>query len=1512
MSRRASAFQTIHSEGGLLPPDLLRRVVDPAARLPGTRPEDYGLPPGERLNEVIVQSWNRLQRHWADFQSATAGLAEGEAGTALTNDRWTLPLTRELGFGTLPTSVSPTIDDKTYAISRFSGAVPLHLIGRGLSLDRRKAGQKGAASSNPHGLVQEYLNRAPDAIWGIVSNGLELRILRDSQALSRQSYLAFDLQAMMAGAVYSDFVLLWMTAHATRFVPRDPNRPGTCWLEEWTQVAVEDGTRAFTDLRAGVEKALQILGEGFTSHPANTALRDALRTNQLTPPDLHYQLLRVVYRLLFLFVAEDRTLDHLPVLHPPGDTDADRAARDRYAKYYSTGRLRDLADRIKGSRHGDLWRQFQLLVGALSGDPKFSPLRESLALPVLGSLLWDPARTASLNGQGLAEINGTELSNYDFLEALRHLAYIQQDGARRAVDFKNLGSDEFGGIYESLLSLTPQVIGDGSRFTFAEFAGNERKTSGSYYTPDSLVQCLLDSALEPVVDERLAGKTGADAEKALLALKVCDPAVGSGHFLVGAAHRLARRLARIRANMAGESEPSPRLYQHALRDVIGRCLYGVDINEMSAELCRVTLWLEAIEPGKPLSFLDHHIRVGNSLIGTTPELIKGGIPDGVYDVIEGDDKEACSALKKQNRRENPKLGEWFSADEAAIRDKLHQAALAIDEMDDSRPEDVHRKEAAFRDAQQNKDFQKAWDFADLWCAAFVIKKQFAGGTAAIPPSLETSMPNPQPSTVQTGLFGGSEDVSKAKTKKAKAPSRAVSEVPFGITTQHLLDCVEGGALADSLHIEVKRLAKQYQFFHFHLAFPEVFAQGGFDLSLGNPPWDTLSPDQREFFGQWVSGLRSMSPEKQKLEIDGLLADETISTRWTDHCRYLFTLVNFLKNSGVYTLFAPGNLGKGDFNTYRMFIELALRKIRIGGRAAMVVPGGLYGGANASSIRKHMFDECRLTHIFGLINTSRGWFENVDIDRFAAFAAKRGGRTTTIRTQFGLKSPEELLRPAVDIEADPIRQLAPDTYAIPDIRNVSELTTSRKIYGSCPAFGGRASGLPYRHYSRELDMGSDRDLFTYDPAGLPVYEGRMIDNFDHRAKTYQSGHGNSAVWLEREFGDPGKAIVPQWRVLRHNIPAKLGNRCQQFRIGFGDVANPRNQRSFTATLIPPHVVCGHKVPTFVFDSEHEWAYLPWLAVANSFTMDWLARCRLTAPTMSYTLLDSLPFPRPSLTDNLVQSLAPIVLRLVCTAPEMTPFWNRMAKYGFVEGVAEGSVPPSAFVEPYARAIARAELDAFIAARVFDLTTQELSDILDTFETLRRSEERTRQEFRTKKLILDAFVNGAAFQPAKQAGIPVPTWMDRPLVLPKGRRIGLSPERYRAALVPHLLYQAGGSVSFERFRKAYWLLTEPMTLQRYAFGPVGEIAREWARNFSDKLERDRFIEHLKGAVGRQLHFIRRGNERWLELRDPKIADDEYVIFDARIALLVADLWPITEPIPPLAPAEESAVQELEAVL
>ena len=1010
--RNRQEFQTIRSEGGLLPPDLLRRLIDPRSKLPGVRPEDYALTARERLNEAVTQSWNRLRRHWTEFRAAAANLSAGEAGTGLTNDKWSLPLLRELGFGLPPATAGPEIGGRTYAIRRFFGPAPVHLLGCGLSLDRRAAGQRGAASANPHGLVQEFLNRSDAHLWAVVSNGLRLRILRDNQALSRQSWLEFDLEAMFSGEVYPDFVLLWLVAHATRFAPRDGGppdggRPETCWLERWTREADSQGARALGELRGGVERALEILGAGFTGHPKNAALREALRAGAIGLDDFHGQLLRVVYRLTFLFVAEDRLLDGQPLLHPRNDSDAARTARERYAAHYGAARLRDLAGRIKGSRHGDLWRQFQVPVGALSGDPRFETARRALALPALGSFLWDPASTAALSD--------AELTNHDFLESLRRLAFIRQGRVLRPVDYRNLGAEELGGVYESLLALTPQLGGDGARFTFAEFAGNARKTSGSYYTPDALVQCLLDTALDPVVEAAILGKTGAEAERAILDLKVCDPAVGSGHFLVGAAHRLARHLARVRAHSAGDSEPSPLLHQHALRDVIGRCLYGVDRNPMAAELCRVSLWLEALEPGKPLSFLDHHIRVGNSLLGATPERVEAGLPDEAFKPIQGDDAKVCSGLRRKNRVEREDVQQVMDLMVAEPRPEYGSIASLsqdIDESPDDTLDDVRRKEARFRRLIVSPRYRQKQRVADAWCAAFVWPKR-AGDDPALCITTRTVR------RLQADLDSGAGFGSAAGLDLGPGTNPVRSP---GAGPRTGLDS-DADALSPAQYREVERLARRYRFFHWDLAFPEVFENGGFDCVLGNPPWERVKLQEKEWFSERKPEVADApTAAARKRMIQALKTDDfPLYRRFLDDLRESEGWSHLMRNTGRYPL-----CGRGDINLYAVFAEAMRNVVNERGRAGCVLPTGIATDDTTKLFFQDVMETGSLVSLFDFENKGV-FFPNVHSSyKFCLFTAGSSQRPVTGQPPAADRQPIASQRPP----PAPTARHRPTAYHLP--------------------------------------------------------------------------------------------------------------------------------------------------------------------------------------------------------------------------------------------------------------------------------------------------------------------------------------------------------------------------------------------------------------------------------------------------------------------------------------------------
>ncbi len=334
--------------------------------------------------------------------------------------------------------------------------------------------------------------------------------------------------------------------------------------------------------------------------------------------------------------------------------------------------------------------------------------------------------------------------------------------------------------------------------------------------------------------------------------------------------------------------------------------------------------------------------------------------------------------------------------------------------------------------------------------------------------------------------------------------------------------------------------------------------------------------------------------------------------------------------------------------------------------------------------------------------------------------------------------------APDIPVEMIREFSPDALAVMEFGNQRDIDIASKMYARWPKFGDEDAGPPYRQYMAEVHMGNDRDLFDEDPSGLPLYEGRMVSHYDHRAKGYRSGRGRAAEWVDLEFGDPGKSIQPQWFIPWANVPDKTRERLERFRIGFCDVASPTNERALTAAIIPARALCGHKVPTISFPDEFSWAYLPLLAVVNSFTADLLVRKKVGL-SMTFTIFDSLPIPRLALDHPAVAALAPRVLRLTCIGPEMTRFWNEMAEYGWVDPVApDGPVP--GLLDDEARLRVIAEIEVIVARDLYGLTVAEMEHVLATFPIVERRQTEQYGEYRTRRLVLDGFcslpISGAA--------------------------------------------------------------------------------------------------------------------------------------------------------------------------
>jgi hypothetical protein len=1328
-TRRRDIFTTIRTEGGVLPADLLQRIAAGDKGLEGLDPASYHLVAGEKINEVVNRAWNALTGKWQSFRAVAEKLPEGDPGTTATRDRWLLPLFQELGYGRLQTAKAIEIDDRSYPVSHGWQNTPIHLVGCNVDLDRRTPGVPGATRTTPHGLVQELLNRSDASIrtgvcphlWAFVSNGKRLRILRDNKSLTRQSYVEFDLESMFEGEVYADFVMLWLLCHQSRV---EGERPEQCWLEKWSRAAQEQGTRALEQLRVGVERAIAALGSGFLAHPENRDLREKLRTGGLGTHDYYRQLLRLVYRLLFLFVAEDRDL----LLDP----NADEAAKDRYLRFYATGRLRRLAERQRGTRHGDLYACLRLVMQKL-GDDHGCP---KLGLPALGSFLF--------SSRALPDIESAEISNGDFLTAVRELALMQDASGKRLVDFKNLRSEELGSVYEALLEQHPEVNIEAPTFALRTASGSERKTTGSYYTPDSLVQCLLDSALDPVLAEAAAKP---NPEKAILTLKVCDPACGSGHFLIAAAHRIAKRLASVRT---GDEEPSPEATRHALRDVIGGCIYGVDLNPMALELCKVALWMEALEPGKPLSFLDHHLQCGNSLLGATPALLAGGIPDAAFTALADDDEDVCAEWRKHNRKERA------DRDQLALDIEPFDLARAysrtvdrIGTVDDTSIAGIHRREAEFECGRGSDAYERSKLWADAWCAAFVWKRR-------------SESRSPYPLTQHTFAL------------LASSPDR----------------------VAAGIRAEIRRLAEQYSFMHWHLAFPDVFRlpgqgetpdspergwSGGFDVMLGNPPWERVTIQEKEWFSARrpdIAGAPNASKRRRMIQALASEDAELYST-FVEELRVSGGIGHLLRDSGRYPL-----CGRGDVNTYAVFAELMRTSIAYRGRAGYIVQSDIATGDTYKEFFGDLLSSTELVSLFDFVNTE-GLFQNVHRTHPHFCLLTVAGSATHQPADFAFWNTNvgqlrERERHFCLTEGD-VSLLNPNTLTCPVFRSQRDAELTKKLYSRVRAWivDGLAASNPWTAYylrlvhfsdhAEELSFAEDLIARGFVRRGLvfesgstrmlPLYEPKLMDHFDHRFATFEGVSqdelraGNARDMTGEEHCSPDVTYEPRYWIseaLFNRIMAKYDYAPRWF-FGYREITNSTNARTLIASIVP-FFPATLRLTTIGFKYHR---LVPCLA-ANfaAFALDYVARQKMGGAALGYYMAKQLPVLAPTAYAELApwarqESVASWIMarlvELIYTAYDMAAFAAEFGCFG----------PPYEWREDR-RFLLRAELDAAFF-QLYGAGRDDVDYIMDTFPIVKRKDEAAFEEYRTKRVILEIYDE---MQTAMETGVPYQTRLDPP--------------------------------------------------------------------------------------------------------------------------------------------------------
>ncbi|MGH6628128.1 MAG: Eco57I restriction-modification methylase domain-containing protein, partial [Burkholderiales bacterium] len=817
-----------------------------------------------------------------------------------------------------------------------------------------------------------------------------------------------------------------------------------------------------------------------------------------------------------------------------------------------------------------------------------------------------------------------------------------------------------------------------------------------------MVQCLLDSALDPVVDEVIKQS---DPEKAILNLKVCDPACGSGHFLIAAAHRMAKRLAAIRT---GDGEPSPEAVRKALRDVIGHCIYGVDINPMAVELCKVSLWMESLEPGKPLTFLEHRIQPGNALIGATPALLKKGIPDEAFKPVEGDDKEFCAEYKRLNKNERLRFQDLFVSPREPweMLGNLAVGLMGLEEIGNDDIADIHRKQERWEQLVRSSDYINSQLLADAWCAAFVWRK-----------IRDSNHPYP----ITEEMF------------------RRIEENPWHVARTHH-------------ETEIRRLAQRYQFFHWHLAFSDVFRvpvneempgneqagwKGGFDIVVGNPPWEKLQTEELQFFAARNPEIAALKGARRKAAIKALKeTDPTLEKEWREQRRIDAATIAFIRNSNTYPL-----TGVGKFNTFALFAELNNRLMSSAGRVGCIVPSGVATDDTTKLFFQHITTSNSLVSLFDFENRD-AIFPGVHRSyKFCLLTLSGKDRPISRGADFAFfaHSVEDLRdeQRRFTLSSADIALLNPNTLTCATFRSRRDAEITKAIYRRVPIFLNEKKPQQNAYQPqvwRLLNTTDDSEDFVGFNGErrselVPVIEAKTIHQFDHRFASFPEAGGDDAdayeIPSEAKTSPRLESLARYYitdQLFRERMPEPL--RDKRWFLTARNIARSTDERTVIASIIPRGASCEHTPYIEVVGGAQVSAFLTGLF--NSFALDYAARQKVGGTTLSYFILYQFPilFPRKDLAISL-EFFAPRVLELTCTAYDVRGFADDCGYTG----------------EPFRwdearRFLLRCELDAAYF-HLYGIAREDVDYILDTFPIVRRKDEAQHGEYRTKRVILEIY-------------------------------------------------------------------------------------------------------------------------------------------------------------------------------
>jgi len=1327
----------IVTRGGILTEESLIRLRDNPLKDPTFEYQDYtdddeAPLTARKFEEKVASVWEWCKERWDEIAPVLEDFSISDL-----RRRWIGPFFEKLGYKPVyqprnevirgPTkeqSVSIHLSHRGWGSSeapRIHTVLPTDYFDAPTESDRNK--------QSPHDAMQRFLVLSPDVIWGIVSNGKQLRLLRKYYHEYSRGYVEFDLENILADRNFSEFRLMYMLIHASRFRPRK-DKP--MLMESFFERSRSTGVKIGEKLRDNFKEALEILGNDLLSESEKRGLED--EPEEVAA--LYAEMLRYFYRIVFILYAEQRGM--LP------------GAGTLYSREYSITRLRTMAEMpIHADAYVDLWRGLQRTFGLVERGC------DALGVTAYNGDLFDSQKTPRLNE--LACRNDT------LLHVIRLLTTTEEEGVRQRISFIDIDVEEIGAVYESLLDYKaiilsePRVIA-GETFLPHRFVlipqSLERKTTGSYYTDKRLVSLLLKTALVPVVDEKLreVGKAYGDTNsiecrnakiEALLDLKVCDPACGGGTFLIAALDYLGKRVAQLQS---GFEEPTENQLREARRLVLQHCIYGVDRNPLAVELAKISLWLHAFVQDKPLNFLDHHLKCGDSLIGARPYVLKHGIKEEAFEALPSQKSTGIPAEDKKVQNRLRKITRGWKGDikkvvpivdfvETSDHKEYLEDFKQLSRLSENSPQEVATKAAYFKKIVSDRHYLYEQDICDAWVSSFFW-----------------------PINVNDGRVAPTEPAFR--------------------------DIVRGRG-KENLKQEIKEIVEQHRFFHWDVKFPDVFEgkNSGFDCILTNPPWEVLAFNEREFFtGKALpieeAETQALRRKAIKKLLKGSEKEKKLHDDYVEAWRAVKKTDRYLRNSGLFKLSAQGTL-----NTYALFIERCWDILSPSGRTGMVVPTGIATYYYMQDLFGALVEKHSLLSLFDFENRHK-LFPIHRQFRFSLLTIGGGQQEVTdIPMAFYCLEPEEVqevlelipeeakkIGPAIAqlpsehrlfaFTIEDFKRLNPNTLTSPIFRTRRDAELTKHLYLQAPIFikkdrsSGRELTNPWGiRFLTMFHMSGDSEYFhtkerleeiggipvdksnlggpwkVENELYLPLYEGKMIWFYDHRYNSVVGTKGQQGTGLPTTYSqhkNHNYSPMPRYWVKKSETEARVpSNYSRKWFIGFRDVTNATNERTMVISIIPRTAI-GHKLLSLLSQKKAK-KLAALLANISSLILDYISRQKIGGSTsMSFFYIEQFPIFEPRFySEELLDLIVPRVVELIYTSHDMKPFAND----------GELGVEPSLWDEKR-REYVKAELDA-IYAHLYKVNRKDLEYIVETFPVLKRNEENRFGEYRTKRLVLEAY-------------------------------------------------------------------------------------------------------------------------------------------------------------------------------